>query len=74
MFLSRKNAKWLRPVIPSNVVSSPTAQSTLYSQAFTLTEAGTVKAIAIKNGVSSEIASLGFSSAQLPQRYSFTLQ
>ena len=29
---------------------------------------------AIKNGVSSEIASLGFSSAQLPQRYSFTLQ
>ena len=40
--------------------SDPTAQSTLYSQAFTLTEAGTVKAIAIKNGVSSEIASRYF--------------
>ena len=40
--------------------SDPTAQSTLYSQAFTLTEAGTVKAIAIKNGVSSEIASRVF--------------
>ena len=40
--------------------SDPTAQSTLYSEAFTLTEAGTVKAIAIKNGVSSEIASRVF--------------
>ena len=40
--------------------SDPTAQSTLYSQAFTLTEAGTVKAIAIMNGVSSEIASRVF--------------
>ena len=40
--------------------SDPTAQSTLYSEAFTLTEAGTVKALAIKNGVSSEIASRVF--------------
>ena len=40
--------------------SDPTAQSTLYSEAFTLTEAGTVKAIAIKDGVSSEIASRYF--------------
>ena len=40
--------------------SDPTAESTLYSQPFTLTEAGTVKAIAIKNGVASEIASSVF--------------
>ncbi len=40
--------------------SDPTAQSTLYSEAFTLTEAGTVKAIAIKDGVASEIASRVF--------------
>ena len=40
--------------------SDPTAQSTLYSEAFTLTEAGTVKAIAIKNGVASEIVSRYF--------------
>ena len=40
--------------------SDPTAQSTLYTEAFTLTEAGTVKAIAIKNGIASEIASRVF--------------
>ena len=40
--------------------STPTAESTLYSEAFTLTENTTVKAIAIKDGQSSEVASRVF--------------
>ena len=37
--------------------SVPTAESTLYSEAFTLSDTTTVKAIAIKNSESSEVAS-----------------
>ena len=37
--------------------SVPTAESTLYSEAFTLSDTATVKAIAIKDGESSEVAS-----------------
>jgi predicted histone-like DNA-binding protein len=40
--------------------SAPTAESQLYSEAFTLTDTVLVKAIAIKNGVSSEVASKTF--------------
>ena len=40
--------------------STPTAESTLYSEAFTLSSTTTVKAIAIKDGVSSEVASRVF--------------
>ena len=40
--------------------STPTAESTLYSEAFTLTENTTVKAIAIKDGQSSEVATKYF--------------
>ena len=40
--------------------SSPTAESSLYSEALTLTGTVLVKAIAIKNGVSSEVASKTF--------------
>ena len=40
--------------------SDPTASSTLYSAAFSLTASATVKAIAIKNGVSSSVASKEF--------------
>ena len=40
--------------------STPTAESTLYSDAFTLTENTTVKAIAIKDGESSEVATKYF--------------
>ena len=36
--------------------STPTAESALYSEALTLTDTTTVKAIAIKNGVSSSVA------------------
>ena len=36
--------------------SAPTAESTLYSEPFTLSDTTTVKAIAIKNGESSEVA------------------
>ena len=36
---------------------TPTAESTLYSEAFTLSDTTTVKAIAIKDGESSEVAS-----------------
>jgi hypothetical protein len=38
----------------------PTAESALYSEAFTLTETTTVKAIAIKDGQSSEVATKQF--------------
>ncbi len=40
--------------------STPTAESSLYSEALTLTDTVIVKAIAIKNGVSSEVASKTF--------------
>ena len=40
--------------------SDPTAESSLYSEALTLTDTTTVKAIAIKNGVFSEVASKQF--------------
>ncbi len=40
--------------------SSPTAESTLYSEAFTLSDTTTVKAIAIKNGVSSSVTTKTF--------------
>ena len=40
--------------------SKPTAESTLYSEAITLSDSATVKAIAIKDGVSSEVASKEF--------------
>ena len=40
--------------------SAPTAESPLYSEAFTLTETTTVKAIAIKDGQSSEVATKQF--------------
>ena len=40
--------------------STPTSESTLYSEAFSLSETTTVKAIAIKDGVSSEITSKTF--------------
>jgi hypothetical protein len=37
--------------------STPTSESTLYSEAFTLSDTTTVKAVAIKDGESSEVAS-----------------
>ena len=40
--------------------TAPNAQSNLYSEAITLTDTATVKAIAIKNGVSSEAATKVF--------------
>jgi nucleoid DNA-binding protein len=40
--------------------STPTAESTLYSEAFTLSDTATVKAISIKDGNSSEVASKTF--------------
>lgn len=40
--------------------STPTAESTLYESAITLSDTTTVKAIAIKNGVASEVASQTF--------------
>ncbi len=40
---------------------TPTSQSTLYSEAFTLSETTIVKAVAIKNGQSSEVTSMTFS-------------
>ena len=40
--------------------STPTAESSLYSEALTLSDTTTVKAIAIKNGVSSEVSTKTF--------------
>ena len=40
--------------------NAPTSESTLYSEPFTLTDSATVKAIAILNGNSSEVASKAF--------------
>ena len=44
--------------------SAPTAESTLYSEAFTLSDTTTVKAIAIKDGESSEVASKLFTKSE----------
>ena len=44
--------------------STPTAESTLYSEAFTLSDTTTVKAIAIKDGDSSEVASKLFTKGE----------
>ena len=44
--------------------SAPTAESTLYSEAFTLSDTATVKAIAIKDGESSEVASKLFTKGE----------
>ena len=44
--------------------SAPTAESTLYSEAFTLSDTTTVKAIAIKDGESSEVASKLFTKCE----------
>ena len=40
--------------------STPTAESTLYNEAFTLSDSATVKAIAIMGGVSSEVSTKSF--------------
>jgi hypothetical protein len=40
--------------------STPTAESTLYESAFTLSNTATVKAIAIKDGESSQVATKYF--------------
>ena len=44
--------------------NTPTAESTLYSEAFTLSDTTTVKAIAIKDGESSEVASKLFTKGE----------
>ena len=44
--------------------STPTAESTLYSEAFTLSDTTTVKAIAIKDGVSSEVSTKSFTKGE----------
>ena len=44
--------------------SAPTAESTLYSEAFTLSDTTTVKAIAIKDGVSSQVSTKGFTKGE----------
>lgn len=46
--------------------SQPSANSTLYSAAITLTETTTIKAIAIKDGVSSEVATSTFTKSSQP--------
>lgn len=46
--------------------SQPSANSTLYSTAITLTETTTIKAIAIKDGVSSEVATSTFTKSSSP--------
>ena len=44
--------------------STPTAESTLYSEAFTLSDTATVKAIAIKDGQTSQVASKTFTKGE----------
>ena len=46
--------------------SQPSANSNLYSAAITLTETTTIKAIAIKDGVSSEVATSTFTKSSAP--------
>lgn len=46
--------------------SQPSANSTLYSAAITLTETTTIKAIAIKDGVSSEVTTSTFTKSSSP--------
>ena len=40
--------------------STPTASSTIYTGSITLTDTTTVKAVAVKNGVTSAVASMTF--------------
>ena len=44
--------------------STPTAESTLYSEPFTLSDTATVKAIAIKDGVSSQVSTKSFTKGE----------
>ena len=44
--------------------STPMAESTLYSEPFTLSDTTTVKAIAIKDGVSSQVSTKGFTKGE----------
>ena len=44
--------------------STPTAESTLYSEAFNLSDSATVKAIAIKDGVSSQVSTKSFTKGE----------
>lgn len=44
--------------------TDPTAESTAYTEALTITETTTVKAIAVKDGVSSEVASATFTKVE----------
>ena len=44
--------------------STPTAESALYSETFTLSDSATVKAIAIKDGVSSEVSTKSFTKGE----------
>ena len=44
--------------------SAPTAESTLYSEPFTLSNTTTVKAIAIKDGVSSQVSTKSFTKGE----------
>ena len=46
--------------------TNPTSASTLYSSAITLTDTTTIKAIAIKDGVSSSVASATFTKSEQP--------
>lgn len=48
--------------------STPTANSTQYTNAFTLAENKTIKAIAIKNGSSSSVASASFTAPQTTEQ------
>ena len=47
--------------------STPTAESTLYESAFTLSDSATVKAIAIKDGQSSQVATREFTKGTVPE-------
>ena len=44
--------------------NDPTASSSLYSASFTLSDSATVKAIAIKDGVSSSVATKAFTKGE----------
>ena len=53
--------------------STPTTESTAYSEAFTLTATKTVKAIAIKGTTSSEVASKTFTKESTPEPATYTV-
>ena len=55
-----RNGNEVKRVTSGDDGTVPTAESALYSEAFTLTNTTTVKAIAIKDGQSSEVASRVF--------------